>query len=56
MKNTQLSKSAENIKINVDSVINDLIAEIEKLEDENQDLKDKIERLESEIEGLKENI
>jgi len=56
MYNTHLERQADNVKDDVNSVINDLITEIHELEEAHEKLEGKIEDLEDTIEGLKGKI
>jgi prefoldin subunit 5 len=56
MYNNFLERQADNVKDDINSVINDLITEIHELEEAHEKLEGKIEDLEDTIEGLKGKI
>lgn len=56
MNNTHLSQKIDNSKIDFESVIDELVAEIEKLESDKYKMQDEIDKLNERIESLEEDI
>jgi prefoldin subunit 5 len=56
MYNNFLERQADNVKDDINSVINDLITEIHELEEAHEKLESKIDELEDIIEGLKAQV
>lgn len=53
MENHKLAKKAQSLKQDTDSVIYELISEVEELETENKKLNERVSELEDELNDLK---